>query len=70
MDLNTTLAELRAWRDRLDTIIKELESLNGTGGAKLRSPRGRKSMGDAERREVSTRMKRYWANRRKARGGA
>jgi hypothetical protein len=28
--------------------------------------RGRKSMGEKERREVSARMKRYWANRRKA----
>jgi len=69
MDLNATLLELRAQRDKLDAVIKQLEGLkNGSGPVKPRSPRGRKSMGDSERREVSARMKRYWAKRRKSHG--
>ena len=73
MDLNQTITELRAERDRLAIAIAQLEMLAGTGNGSApapRSRRGRKSMGEAERREVSERMKRYWANRRKARGAA
>jgi hypothetical protein len=68
MDLNRTIVDLRAQRDKLEAIIKQLEALDGTGTRKPRSPRGRKSMGEAERREVSVRMKRYWKSRRKAKG--
>ena len=71
MDLNQTIAELRTERDRLDSAISQMESLaefrNGSAQAP-RSTRGRKAMGQAERREVSERMKRYWASRRKAHG--
>ena len=74
MDLNQTITELRAERDRLAIAIAQLEMLactgNETQAIRVRSPRGRKWMGAAERREVSERMKRYWANRRKARGAA
>lgn len=66
MDLNKTISDLRAQRDKLEAVIKELESLNGNGPVKSRSPRGRRFMAEAERREVSARMKRYWASRRKA----
>jgi hypothetical protein len=47
-----------------------LESLDGTGTLVPHSRRGRKSMGEAERREVSARLKRYWAKRRKSEGTA
>jgi len=68
MDLNETILHLRAERDKLDAILKQLEALNGSGTLLSRSTRGRKSMGEAERREVSVRMKRYWASQRKAKG--
>jgi hypothetical protein len=67
MDLNRTIADLRAQREKLQAVIKQLEGLDGTG-VKPRSPRGRKSMGEAERRVVSARMKRYWAKRRRSKG--
>jgi len=67
MDLNETIVQLRAERDKLEAVLKQLVALDGTGG-KPRSPRGRKFMDEAERREVSVRMKRYWASRRKAKG--
>jgi hypothetical protein len=69
MDLNKTITDLRAERDKLEAVIKELEQLNGIRqeGLRIQSPRGRKSMGEAERRDVSERMRRYWASRREAR---
>jgi hypothetical protein len=41
-------------------------SSNGSGDPHHKSKRGRKSMGSDEREEVSLRMKKYWASRRKA----
>lgn len=73
MDLNRAINELRAERDRLEAVIAQLESLNGpspTAVLASGSRRGRKSMGVAERREVSERMKKYWAERREAKGAA
>jgi len=75
MDLNATIRELRSERDRLAAVIAQLESLsagkNGTqsvyGALAPHSRRGRKFMSAEERREVSARMKRYWASRRKPR---
>jgi hypothetical protein len=52
----------------LDRIIRELESLEGGTVLALIHPakrRGRKSMSTEERREVSQRMRKYWASRRK-----
>ena len=73
MDLNPPIRYLREQHARLVAAIEQLESLtvssNGTI-AELRSRRGRKSMDEAERREVSARMKRYWASRRETRGAA
>jgi hypothetical protein len=69
MDLNQTIAELRAQRDKLESVINELVHLKD-GIGKMGSKRGRKFMGEAERREVSARMKSYWASRRKAQGSA
>jgi len=66
MDLNKTIAELLAQRDKIDAAIKQLESLKavGAGPFKPRSPRARKFIGADERRDISTRMKRYWEKRR------
>ena len=71
MDLLQTITELRAERNRLDKAIAQLETLAASGNRDAptrRSKRGRKSMGPAERLAVSERMRRYWANRRKAKG--
>lgn len=68
MDLNGAIRELRAEVARLDAAIAQLEALasSGDGAQRARSQRGRKSMGAAERREVSERMRQYWAKRRKS----
>ena len=68
MDLLDTIQELRAERARIDAVIANLEALtqSGDGAAPtVHARRGRKFMGAAERREVSERMKKYWASRRK-----
>jgi hypothetical protein len=54
----------------LERAIASLEALQRAGGELPRLPnsgkrRGRKSMNLQERAEVSERMKKYWANRRK-----
>ena len=66
MDLTTTIAELRREKEKLVRAIASLEELqSGTmKAAPLRKRRGRKSMSEEERREVSTRMQRYWEARR------
>jgi hypothetical protein len=54
-------------KERLDRTITALEPLQANavppGGDKRR---GRKSMNAQERREVSNRMKKYWAQKRKS----
>jgi hypothetical protein len=65
MDLDKTISDLRVQRDKIDAVIQQLEAMRDGVPMKTHSTRGRKSMGDAERREVSARMKRYWASRRK-----
>jgi hypothetical protein len=62
MDLNKVINELYAERNRLTETISALEKLLDT---QTLERRGRKSMGTEERRQVSMRMKRYWAERRK-----
>jgi len=67
LDLYAILRELHIEKQRLDGIIREVESLKG-GAVPALIPakrRGRKSMSSEERREVSQRMRRYWARRRK-----
>jgi hypothetical protein len=69
MDLEKAIEQLYAEKERLERVIQALEELQRTGGAisqeaRPRSRRGRKSMGAAERLEVSERMKKYWASRR------
>ena len=67
MDLNQTIRQLHAEKERLDQVIAALEQLQRTesgGLVRERSPRGRKSMAPAERQQVSARMKAYWAKKR------
>ena len=65
MDLYKLIGELVAERDRIARIIESLEEASGaihTAAAKKR--RGRKSMDAQARRDVSERMRIYWAKRR------
>ena len=73
MNLNEPIRYLREQHAKLVAAIEQLESLEGSGDGSApapRSRRGRKSMGVAERREVSERMKKYWASRRKSRAAS
>ena len=60
--------ELRADRNRILEAIEALEALlpgvDSPSGEKRLRRRGRVFMGAQERRQVSMRMKSYWANRR------
>src|SRR5438874_2441677 len=72
MDLYRIIEELVEERNRVDQIIQSLESAVVTGKEPARPParrRGRKSMDGPARKEVSERMKRYWAQRRADRAG-
>ena len=67
MDLYRIIGDLVEERNRLQRIIESLEAMDGIAGRPLRAPskrRGRKSMDGAARKEVSERMKLYWAKRR------
>jgi hypothetical protein len=71
MDLYKAIQDLYAEKEKLERVIASLEDLQrAAGGGIPPAPgggkrRGRKSMGADERQEVSDRMKRYWASRRK-----
>ena len=69
MDLLKTIQELYEERKRLDGAIAALESVleadADSPNGHPSSRRGRKSMGSEERLEVSERMRKYWAARRK-----
>jgi hypothetical protein len=70
MDLYKAIQELYLEKERLERVIASLEELQRTAGAVPEPPapprrRGRKSMTSKERQEVSDRMKKYWAARRK-----
>jgi hypothetical protein len=67
MDLQETIRQLQVQKRRIEVVIANLEELQGThGGGNFVIPkrRGRKSMGPEERRQISDRIKRYWATRR------
>jgi hypothetical protein len=70
MDYEKLISGLHAERDRLERVIASLEEWRNSlcAGSPVTAPkrRGRKSMPAAERLEVSQRMKKYWASRRKA----
>ena len=70
MDLKKAIQDLHIEKEKLERAIAVLEDLQRTDGSMPSSRlggerRGRKSMGAKERQEVSARMKRYWASRRK-----
>ena len=69
IDLRKVLKDLYTQRERLEHVITSLEALQQGSAAGLppqkTTNRGRKSMGAAERREVSERMRKYWATLRK-----
>ena len=54
---------LRVHLDKINRAIRGLESLKSPAESIER--RGRKAMGQEERKQVAERMKRYWARRRK-----
>jgi hypothetical protein len=73
MDLYRIIRELVQERDRLQRIIESLEEMQPNPRTPVRPEaggkrRGRKSMDIAARREVSERMKKYWAQRKAKRG--
>lgn len=61
MDLHAVIPDLQAEKQILERTIAAMESLTSSEDGHHRSTRGRKSMGEAERRRFSGRMKRYWA---------
>ena len=65
MDLQKLLQECYRQREILGRAIAMLEELAKPDSGPPRSRRGRKSMGEEERRQVSERMKKYWAGRKK-----
>ena len=73
MDLNKTIQELYAEKERLEHVIASLEELRHIGRevsvAARAGHRGRKSMDARERQQVSARMKQYWASRREGAAG-
>jgi hypothetical protein len=67
MDLYRIIRELVHERQRVQRIIESLELMVHEQEAVRRTPakrRGRKSMDEGARKEVSERMVRYWAQRR------
>ena len=67
MDLYRIIGDLVEERNRLQRIIESLEAMEGQTAKPVRTApagRGRKSMDHAARKEVSERMKQYWAKRR------
>ena len=71
MDIYGAIKELEAEKKRLDGVISSLETFIAEGaigeilqGPKPRRPRGRKIMTPEERRNVSERMRKYWAVKR------
>jgi hypothetical protein len=67
MDVDKLIRELNAEIEKIKATIVCLEKLHGSSGnSATPSRRGRKSMSAEERLEVSKRMRKYWANRRRA----
>lgn len=65
IDLHGIIAELRGELARVDTAIAQLERLQNGAAVPAKLRRGRKSMSADERRQVSERMRQYWAGRKK-----
>lgn len=63
MDVRPIIRGLRALEKALGPLIEALEDVQTNATNELfnaRKHRGRTSMGEAERRDVSARMKKYW----------
>jgi hypothetical protein len=73
MDLDKVIRKLYDERAKLDEIITSLEQLRRSAAVVekevVKKRRGRKSMNEEDRKEVSERMKRYWAGRRQQKDG-
>lgn len=71
VNINRVIRDLYEEKKRLDQVIASLEEMQRNASAKQdqtpRKKRGRKSMDDQARQEVSERMKKYWATRRAGR---
>lgn len=66
MDIHKIIQELYEERDRIDRVIKSIEALGGDQELVFEPKRrGRKTMSQEERRQISQRMRKYWENRRK-----
>ncbi len=74
MDLYEAIRALHEEKKRLDRLIAVLEELQRTADhdrpASSKKRRGRKGMTLEERRAVSERMRRYWAQRKQAAASA
>jgi len=68
MDLNKAIRDLREELEKLNDVIASLEQFQSTGTFPVPKRRGRKSMPQEERLQVSERMKRYWTGRRQTKG--
>jgi hypothetical protein len=67
MDLYRIIGDLVEERNRLQRIIESLEAMDAAAVRPVRTRpvgRGRRSMDHAARKQVSDRMKLYWAKRR------
>jgi hypothetical protein len=64
MDLHDAIRDLQEERDKLTQLIGALEEFKRTGSLPRPSRRGRKTMGEDERKNVSERMKKYWEERK------
>jgi hypothetical protein len=67
MDQEDTIRHYKAQLEKVVLALAELEELRElqkVSGGRIKSNRGRKSMSNDERLEVSGRMKKYWANKR------
>ena len=68
MDIVDLIRQLRDEKARLDRTIAALEAIWASGnGSVVGKRRGRRAMPESERKDVSKRMREYWAAWRKAR---
>jgi len=68
MDFWNAVRELHLERERLDKLIDALESVQRGHSRKTSGRRGRKHMPEDERKDVSERMRAYWARRKNGTG--
>jgi hypothetical protein len=73
VDLYKAIRSLYEEKKRLDRLIQSLEKIQARAATQLEKPRsrrGRRGMSTEERKQVSERMKRYWAGRRAGPAGS